>query len=162
MQTLKRHKPSPTLFHAKINGHLLQKWKHIYIQQIKEVNVLQVNANLNIKKKKKKSCCCPLTWEVSWNRTVVSHGARCKPSDPPSCWDWSVGGWKCEELPLEGSTIMSSDQSWQGCWERWEQIGTAGFSHNRDWVPPATFPFSSSCQAPLGQGPHHLHCWCCR
>ena len=54
MQTLKRHKPSPTLFQAKINGHLLQKWKHIYIQQIKEFNVLKVNANVNIKKKKKK------------------------------------------------------------------------------------------------------------
>lgn len=54
MQTLKRHKPSPTLFHAKIHGHLLRKWKHIYIQQIKEVNVLQVNSNVNLKKKKKK------------------------------------------------------------------------------------------------------------
>ena len=42
---------SPTLFRAKINGHLLQKWKHIYIQQIKEVNVLQVNSNVNLKKK---------------------------------------------------------------------------------------------------------------
>ena len=137
-------------------------WKQtIYIQQIKEVNVLQVNSNVNLKKKKKR-----LLLSFDLKSMLESYSgfrwARCKPSDPPSSWDWSFGGWKCEELWREGSIIMSSEQSWQGCWERWEQGGTVGFSYNHDWVPPATFLFSSSRQAPLGQGRQHPHCPCCR
>ena len=104
MQTLKRHKgiKAPTLFHGKIDGHLLQKWKHIYMQQIKEVNVLQVNSNVNLKKKK--GCCCPLTWKVCWNHTVVFHGPDASHLTRPVLETGHLGGESVRNSDLKGAS----------------------------------------------------------